>query len=241
MHVTSLVPRPREEEKKRPGTNCTCMHKHFRDIDHKIVCIYIYTTHETHGRATEIEYGWNIQWTGGPSQNECCCRLSPTSKIVLTYPFGNKAVVFVLKKVTNTVILSRSYRCWQTRANEPPYLGLLLDTLWEWWLPCSVVNIQTDWFWHLGLFFCLKLSSLRTCTGGKCGKYTVIFGTPTFIAVVGTCACNWYQAAVSPPPAALGTRLVTIYLDWGQTHGSHWSIPSHQWIWCPWWMMIQAE
>ena len=35
----SLVPRPQEEEKKRPGTNCTRMRQHFRKIYRKMVRI----------------------------------------------------------------------------------------------------------------------------------------------------------------------------------------------------------
>ena len=34
----NLVPRP-QKEKKQPGTNCTCMRQHFREIHCKIVCI----------------------------------------------------------------------------------------------------------------------------------------------------------------------------------------------------------
>ena len=37
------------------------------------------------------------------------------------------------------------------------------------------------------------------CTTRKYGKYTVIFGAPGFVGVLGACACNWYQAAFSPP------------------------------------------
>ena len=80
------------------------------------------------------EYGWNIQQTKGLSQNECCCMpmvtIIGTSIIALTYPFGNKAVVFVFKKVTNIVILSQSCWCWQMRANEPPNMGLILIPLY---------------------------------------------------------------------------------------------------------------
>ena len=35
--------------------------------------------------------------------------------------------------------------------------------------------------------------------GRNTKKYTVIFGGPAFSGVLSTCACNWYQAAFSPP------------------------------------------
>ena len=47
-----------------------------------------------------------------------------------------------------------------------------------------------------------------TCTGGKCGKYTVVFGAPGFVGVLRAYACNRYQAAFSPPLRGLGTRLL---------------------------------
>ena len=47
-------------------------------------------------------------------------------------------------------------------------------------------------------------SSLLTYTGGKCGKYTVVFGAPGFVGVLRACACNRYQAAFFPSPSRPG-------------------------------------
>ena len=71
-----------------------------------------------------------------------------------------------------------------------------LCTLREWWFVVfrRVVNIQTNRIRHVRILVWKIRSILRTCTGGKYGKYMVIFGIPCFLGVVSACACYWYQA-----------------------------------------------
>ena len=74
--------------------------------------------------------------------------------------------------------------------------ALLPSYAWEWWFIVfrRVVNIQTNRIRHFRFLVWKIRSILRTCTGGKYGKYTVIFGTPCFLGIVSACACYWYQA-----------------------------------------------
>ena len=108
--LASLVPRPREEGEKWPGTNCTHMRQHFRNIYRKIVRILL-MKHVVMPRKEKTDEIYGRRELQAKKTLLPIVIIVETSKIALTYPFCSKAVVFRFKKATNTVILSRSYQC----------------------------------------------------------------------------------------------------------------------------------
>ena len=73
--------------------------------------------------------------------------------------------------------------------------------------------------------------------GRRVKKCTAVCGTPGFLGVVGTCACNRYQA-LSPPPqrACMGMRLGQLLIGVQllfkyRTKRAHYGISAHPPLW----------